>query len=160
MIVFRQTCASAHTYIREFSEGKPEVKLNGSISDVHFNRSYKCGIAGSINFRKCRITARASQRARKRKFFLATRRGTSAKFRAAHTDIPRVFERKLEVKRDALFQRLVLTVHFSASDVFFLCAVRKRLSCAQSALSWIIFAAYLFLFFKYAILVLHEAFYI
>ena len=137
MIVFRQTCASAHTYIREFSEGKPEVKLNGSISDVYFNRSYKCGIAGSINFRKCRITA----------LF-------------AHTYIPRVFERKLEVKRDALFQRLVLTVHFSASDVFFLCAVRKRLSCAQSALSWIIFAAYLFLFFKYAILVLHEAFYI
>ena len=28
--------------------------------------SLKCGIAGSVNFRKCRISARASQRARKR----------------------------------------------------------------------------------------------
>ena len=31
-----------------------------------FKHSLKCGIAGSVNFRKCRISARASQRARKR----------------------------------------------------------------------------------------------
>jgi len=42
-------------YIREFSEGKLEVKLNGAISDVQFKPSLKCGIAENINFRKCRI---------------------------------------------------------------------------------------------------------
>ena len=31
------SCALAHTYIREFSEGKLEVKLNGAISAVQFN---------------------------------------------------------------------------------------------------------------------------
>ena len=51
------------------------------------NRSLKCGIAGSINFWKCRVSVRASQRARGRNLFLATRCGTSAKFRAAHTYI-------------------------------------------------------------------------
>ena len=33
------SCALAHTYIREFSEGKLEVKLNGAISDVQFKPS-------------------------------------------------------------------------------------------------------------------------
>ena len=45
---------------------KLEVKLNGAISDVQFKPSLKCGIAENINFRKCRIGARAPQRARKR----------------------------------------------------------------------------------------------
>ena len=55
----------AHVYPRVF-ERKLEVKLNGAISDVQFNRSYKRGIAESVNFRKCRISARASQRVHKR----------------------------------------------------------------------------------------------
>ena len=32
---------AAHMYIREFSEGKLEVKLNGAISDVQFKPSIR-----------------------------------------------------------------------------------------------------------------------
>ena len=60
---------------------------NAVVRGLPQNRSYKCGIAESINFRKYRISARASPRVRRRKFFSATRCGTSAKFRAAHTYI-------------------------------------------------------------------------
>ena len=63
---------------------KLEVKLNGALSDVQFKPSLKCGIAENIDFRKCRIRA----------LF-------------AHTYIREFSARKLEVKRDALFQRLV-----------------------------------------------------
>ncbi|WP_277055688.1 hypothetical protein, partial [Treponema socranskii] len=58
-----------------------------------FKPSLKCGIAGSVNFRRCRISAQASQRARKREVSSG-----------AHV-YQRVFDRKLEVKSAALFQR-------------------------------------------------------
>ena len=78
---------TAHTFIREFSNEnglscKLTVKLNGDISDVQFKPSLKCGIAENINFRKCRISAHER----------------------AHV-YPRVFERKLEVKSAAPFER-------------------------------------------------------
>ena len=53
---------------REFSKGNSKLNEMRYFSGS-FKLSLKCGIAGSVNFRKCRIGARASQRARRRFFF-------------------------------------------------------------------------------------------
>ena len=113
---------------REFS--KENSKLNETrYFSGSFKLSLKCGIAGSVNFRKYRISARASQRARKRKFFLATRRGTSAKFRAAHTYI-----REFSKENSKLNERRYFSGSFKASRLSAMFLKRFALSGGGSLL--------------------------
>ena len=61
----REVSSGAHVYIREFSKENSQLNETRYFSGS-FKRSLKCSITENIDFRKCRISARASQRARKR----------------------------------------------------------------------------------------------
>ena len=52
---------AAHTYIREFSKENSQLNETRYFSGA-FKRSYKCGIAENVDFRKCHISARTRTR--------------------------------------------------------------------------------------------------